>query len=81
MSKKGPRGPWESVEAAEERNKMENIIEKMGEACRLSEEVLAEHEQYDNDNDEPSREHVAAEACRTALAKATEWFQYGARER
>ena len=64
---KGPRGPWESVEAAEERNKMEDIIDEMTEACRLSEEVLAEHEQYDDDNDEPSREHIAAEACRAAL--------------
>ena len=78
MSKKhvkGPRGPWESVEAAEERNKMEGIIDEMEEACILSEGVLAEHEQYDdNGEDDPSREHIAAEACRTVLAKVKELF-------
>lgn len=43
---------------------------KMQEACKLSEAVLAEHEQYDDDDDIPSRESEAAEACRVALAKA-----------
>jgi len=41
------------------------------EACRLSEAVLAEHEQYDDDDEIPSRESEAAQACRDALAKAT----------
>lgn len=40
------------------------------EACKLSEAVLAEHEQYDdNDDDGPSRESEAAQACRAAIAK------------
>lgn len=38
------------------------------EACKLSEAVLAEHEQYDGS--EPSRESEAAQACRAALATA-----------
>ena len=78
MSKKhikGPRGPWESVQAAAERNEMEDLIDKMKEACRLSEKVLAEHEQYDDDEDSPSLEHVSAEACRIVLAKVEKWLQ------
>jgi hypothetical protein len=42
-------------------------------AVTMCEAVLAEHEQYDPDPDDdcaPSREHVAAEACRAAMTKA-----------
>lgn len=44
------------------------MTQKLLEACKLFEAILAEHEQYDGD--EPSRESEAAEACRVAISKA-----------
>lgn len=57
-------------EITAERDRLKAEKAELVEACKLSEAVLAEHEQYDDDDEVPSRESEAAEACRTALANA-----------
>lgn len=67
-TKRKPGGFVQSLQAKIDRLEAEK--KELLQACRLSEAVLADHAQYDNDDELPNRESEAAEACRIALAKA-----------